>query len=476
MKQPKLLSKAIYLTAAILIVALVIAFGAGQWVQPGSAVTAAPALQQTVARAVAAPQSQAASLLPDQETLARLYETTAPSVVNIRVTVTESSVQSGVPEFPFGFPFTPPQTPRQAQAEGTGFLYDNQGHIVTNNHVVENADSITVYFYNGMWADAELVATDPYADLAVLQVEIPAGLDLQPLPLAQADSLRVGHYVVALGSPFGLEETMTMGIVSALGRSLPTGDSGTGGQYSLPDVIQTDAAINPGNSGGPLLNLNGEVVGVNFAINSPVRANSGVGFAIPVSVVQKVVPALIQDGAFKYAYLGIAGQTINADVAKEENLPANTLGVLVQSVVRRGPADEAGVQEKDIVVGIGEQPVTRFEDLLSYLFNHTNPGDTVPLQILRNGDEVTLEVTLGERPGSGSQGQTETAVSLSDAIDIAKQALERTGLMTEFDSASAEQQVRNGRTIWLVSLSGQGKEAIVAVDAETGEVLGLSVQ
>jgi 2-alkenal reductase len=268
-------------------------------------------------------------------------------VVSIHVTLdAEAAAAAGqsIPDLPFPFPFGMPdqgeqgQAPVQPMAEGSGFIYDNDGHIVTNNHVVESADEIMVYFYNGMWAKAEVVATDPSADLAVLKVTPPDGMQWQPLVLGKDDALRTGYYVVAMGSPFGLEETMTLGVVSALDRSMPTGDVATGSSYSLPDVIQTDTAINPGNSGGPLLNLKGEVVGVNFAINSATRSNSGVGFAIPVSVINKVVPALIDDGKYTYSYLGISGQTIDATVAADKNLDDNTLGVYVGEVVSGGPA------------------------------------------------------------------------------------------------------------------------------------------
>ncbi len=194
--------------------------------------------------------------------------------------------------------------------------------------MVDGADKVVVTFYNGMWADAEVVATDPQADLAVIKVTPPEGFDWKPLPLAEDSSVQVGHLVIAIGNPFGLEGTMTTGIVSALGRSFPV-DSFGQNRYTLPDVIQTDAAINPGNSGGPLLDLEGNVVGVNFAIESQTRQNSGVGFVIPVSIVKRVVPELIADGKFEYAYLGLEGSTISPDLADALALPDNRLGVYV---------------------------------------------------------------------------------------------------------------------------------------------------
>jgi 2-alkenal reductase len=423
-----------------------------------------------------------AQLEPSQALLAGLYDQVAPSVVNIQVTVTGSQFGleipglPGLPELPFG---DEEQAPIQGQ--GSGFIYDNDGHIVTNNHVVDGATEVTVYFSNGMWAEAEVVATDPAADLAVIKVTPPDGVNWQPLPLAPANALRVGYSVVAMGSPFGLQETLTSGVVSALGRSIPT-DSGldSGSSYSLPDVIQTDTAINPGNSGGPLLNLKGEVVGVNFAINSMSGSNSGVGFAIPVSVVEKIVPALINDGGYAYSYLGISGASINASVAEEQNLDDNQLGVYVATVVDGGPAAEAGVQEGDIITAIDSQGVTRFEDLISYLFRSTTPDQTITLHIVRDGEEMTLDVTVAERPAEAvareeNGDQPEMSVTIAEAINTAKDAVREAGLMDEVESANAKADEQNGRPVWVVTLTGQDQTATVIVDGNSGEVLELNV-
>jgi 2-alkenal reductase len=365
-------------------------------------------------------------------------------------------------------------------AEGSGFIYDNDGHIVTNNHVVENASEITVYFYNGMWAKADVVATDPASDLALLKVTPPAGLQWQPLVLGSDDALRAGYYVVAMGSPFGLDETMTLGVVSALDRSMPTGDVATGSSYSLPDVIQTDTAINPGNSGGPLLNLKGEVVGVNFAINSPVRANAGVGFAIPVSVLNKVVPALINEGKYPYSYLGISGQTIDATVAAENDVVENTLGVYVGDVVSGGPAEDAGVQAGDIITAIDDQPVVRFEDLVSHLFNATTPNSTATLTVLRDGETLTLDVTVTERPAPraeelASGEERESGISIADAIKAAKAAVAESELIQNVESATAKRDTQDGKDVWVVTLSGDDHTATVVVDAASGDVLQLDL-
>ncbi len=424
---------------------------------------AAPQVEKPVLTALQAtpvvPQVADVTEAPSQELLAQIYEQTLPSVVNIQVK-TEVAGMFGVPGM--------------AEGEGTGWVWDTEGHIVTNNHVVENAVDVLVNFYNGMWAPAEVVATDPQADLAVLKVDPPEGITLQPLPLAQ-DPVKVGYYVVALGSPFGLDGSMTLGIVSALGRSFAVGQT-AGTNYALPDIIQTDAAINPGNSGGPLLNLHGEVVGVNFAINSPVRANAGVGFAIPASIVAKVVPALIEEGFYRYPFLGIAGTTITADVAAEQDIPANTLGVFVAQVVRGGPADEAGVRVGDIITAIDDVPVRSFEDLISYLINETQPGDKVQLKVLRNGRERTLEVTLGERPRE-EVGQPQAGrISAARAIEIAIDAVEAAGIdRDEIRGVSVESSTRRGQPVWIVTLTTRTQEATVMVDAESGEVLDLEI-
>jgi 2-alkenal reductase len=451
---------------AILVLALAFGAGANQWIEPGQS-WAAEAQQFEVNEEAAA---ALAEIDPSQDLLADLYEQVAPSVVNIQVTAT-GEVQA---QLPFG-----PGGEAPVRGQGSGFIYDNEGHIVTNNHVVENATSMTVYFSNGMWADAELVATDPSADLAVIKVTPPEGVAWTPLPLAPAYGLRVGYSVVAVGSPFGLVETMTAGVVSALGRSVPTDSGLNGSSYSLPDVIQTDTAINPGNSGGPLLNLNGEVVGVNFAINSTSGSNSGVGFAIPVSVVEKIVPALIADGGYEYSYLGIAGTTINALIAEEFELPDNTLGVYVAEVVESGPSGAAGVEVGDVILAVDDQPVARFEDIVSYLFNATTPGQTITLHMLRDGEEVSVDVTLEARPGptiaQEGTGTPEMQISISEAIRTATDAVRDADLMDDVESANAQADIIEGRAVWIVTLTGQNETATVIIDGTTGEVLELNV-
>lgn len=470
---------------AALIATLATGYSVNQWSSAEAAeATKAPISIQSSAITVA--QRSLADLTPDQETLAGLYDMASPSVVNIQVV---ASPQAQLPnQNPFEglpFPFDPngPQQQQPAYGVGSGFVYDAEGHIVTNNHVIADADpeNIIVNFSNGHWTKAELVAADSQSDLAVLKVTPPAGTTLTPLVLAPANSLRVGYYVVAIGSPFGLEQTMTMGVVSALDRTTPVGSlSVNQPTYSLPDVIQTDTAINPGNSGGPLLNLKGEVVGVNFMIESSAGTNSGVGFAIPVSVVEKVVSALIEEGAYEYAYLGISGQTINAVLAEEHQIPDNTLGVFVGSVPEGGPASEAGVEVNDIITAVDGQSLRHFEDLLSYLFHNATPGQTVTLHLLRDGQGTELDVELAARPRAvttpADPQESDGEIGIGDALKTAKEAVIEGGLITNVDSTKATKETRDGRSVWVVTLSGDDKNATVTVDAQSGEVVALDVE
>jgi len=424
------------------------------------------------------------ALLKNQEALADLYDQIAPSVVSIQVTSHAQTIN--IP----GFNLPQDEAPLQ-QGQGSGFIYDTAGHIVTNNHVVNDAEEVTVIFSNGFWADAEVVATDPQADLAVIKVTPPAGMDWQPLPIA-TDSLRVGHTVIAMGNPFGLEGTMTVGIVSAIGRGMPVGDLGT--SYTLPDIIQTDAAINPGNSGGPLMNLAGEVVGVNFAIESAVRSNSGVGFTIPAAIVQRVVPALIADGQYDYAYLGLSGRTIDADVARAYDFPNTLTGVYVAEVVKGGPTEAAGVQGStrqislngsqigaggDIVIAINDMPVRRFEDLVSYLVTKAAPGETVTLTVLRDDEELQLDVVLGSRPNATTTlTQSERSsgpVSARQASEIATEATADL-LNDDITDRVITSDTVNGRDVWVVELDTASQTATVIVDRLTGEVLEATVE
>ena len=318
-----------------------------------------------------------------EASLINLYERANPAVVFI-VTI-QGSVRLG---------------------SGSGFVYDSDGHIVTNNHVVADGDSYEVQFSDGTLRRGELVGADVDSDLAVLKVEsLPSGV--QPLQLADFNSLRVGQFVVALGNPFEQQGSLSFGIISGLGRSIISQQlAENGGYYSLPEVIQTDAPINPGNSGGPLLNLNGQVIGVNSAIRSNTGLNTGVGFAIPVAAVSRIAPALIADGSYSYPYMGIGSSGGTIDLERQEQLElTQTNGVYVTSVTPGSPADDAGIIPAqndltpggDLIIGIDDRQVLEFTDLLSYLIFETEVGQTVDLTIVRNGETITVPLTLGER-------------------------------------------------------------------------------
>ena len=290
---------------------------------------------------------------------------------------------------------------------GSGWVYDADGHIITNNHVVEDATSIQVTFQTGNILEAELIGRDPYSDMAVIKVEAPQGL-LHPLEVGISSELLVGETAIAIGNPFGLANTMTVGVISAIGRQMDA----TGG-YVIVDVIQTDAAINPGNSGGPLLNLKGEVIGMNTAIISRSADFSGIGFAIPSDTVTREVNSLIENGEYEHPWLGISGYNLFPDMAEAMGLDRDTHGTLVAAVIEDGPADDTGIQGSsdtavingvpfdiggDIIIGVEGLTLDSFYELQVYLTRNTKPGDTVKLTIIRDGDVMDVDFTLGRRP------------------------------------------------------------------------------
>jgi 2-alkenal reductase len=289
--------------------------------------------------------------------------------------------------------------------EGSGFVYDDRGHIVTNNHVVASADAIVVTFADGSQKDATIVGTAPDSDLAVIKVDAQQG-ELRPLTLGDSSALRVGQIVVAIGSPFGLENTLTTGVISGLDRLFPGAQAPGGGTYNIPNIIQTDAAINPGNSGGPLLNLQGAVIGVNTAIESPVRGSSGVGFAVPSNVLAVVIPQLINNGAVSTPWLGISGSELNDNMAEALGLESGTRGIAIGEVIAGGPAEAAGLRAADpsgtrvgdVILGIDNQEIRAFDDLLGYIVEQTTVGQTVELKVLRNGQIELIPLTLQARP------------------------------------------------------------------------------
>ena len=348
---------------------------------PTDVQTTANTQANTAAQASAvAPTLAAGDYFAHEQAFIDVYETSSPSVVHIGV----------------------------ADGEGSGFVFDNNGHIVTNNHVVATSNGdIVVRFSDGSQKDASIVGTAPDSDLAVLKVDADPG-ELRPLPLGDSNDLKVGQIVVAIGSPFGLENTLTTGIVSGLDRLFPGAQAPGGGTYNIPNIIQTDAAINPGNSGGPLLDLRGNLIGVNTAIESPVRGSSGVGFAVPSNVVAVVVPQLINGGRVATPWLGISGTELNGTLAENLGLDPTTRGIVIGEVIVGGPAAAAGLQAADatgtsagdIIVGVDGNMVRAFDDLLGYIVEETTVGQTINVEVLRDGQVETIPLTLQARPST----------------------------------------------------------------------------
>ncbi len=365
-----------------------------------------------VSQAPAAVAGSSELLAAYESTMESIYSTVGPQVVNIMVLVpaTGSSTQN----FP-GFNNTPnSQTPQYSQALGSGFFWDTNGNIVTNNHVVDGATKIEVTTSDGTTVPGTIVGQDPYSDLAVIKVSLPAS-EIHPVTLSDSTQVKVGEIAVAIGNPYGFEGSMSVGNISGLGRELPSSqvDQASGATYSIPDVIQTDASINPGNSGGVLVNIAGQVMGVTSAIESNSGSSSGVGFAIPAEIVSKVVPALISSGSYAHPYLGISGTDMTPDIAQAMNLSADTRGALIEQVSPGGPAANANLQGSnnivtingvqgtvggDVITAIDGQTINNMSDIIAYLAIHTQVGQTVTLTILRDGKTQNVPVTLGSRP------------------------------------------------------------------------------
>jgi S1-C subfamily serine protease len=349
---------------------------------------------QVVTMAPTQPLPVASSNLRDMEELQiALYNMVSPGVVSIQTLDDQGGVQ------------------------GSGFVYDLEGHIITNYHVVQDATDIEIDFPSGLKVFGEVIGVDLDSDIAVLQVDVPSD-QLFPLALGDSDLLQVGQIVVAIGNPYGLTGTMTVGVVSAKGRTLESiRETPEGRLFSAGDLIQTDASINPGNSGGPLLNLNGEVIGINRAIRlsgvtlngDPI--NTGIGFAISVNILKRVVPDLISKGSYDYPYVGISAREELTLIESQALGLDHQTGAYVVEVVPGGPADEAGLRAGDtptefvglnaggdLIIAIDSRPVRTFADFLGYLMTRKSPGDAVTITLIRDHEEMEVELTLGMRP------------------------------------------------------------------------------
>lgn len=407
-------------------------------VAPNQPAASAPTQTSPLPVQPAGPSGDATDLLAAyQGTLENIYNTVSPSVVNIQVVeqvAASGSDSNSIPGFPFfGLPQGQDQQPQQQfqSALGSGFVWDQQGHIVTNNHVVNGATKIQVTFSDGTTVPATLVGADPDSDLAVLKVDVSAD-KLHPVQMADSKSIQVGQMAIAIGNPFGLEGSMTTGIISALGRTLPANET-SAQSYTIPDIIQTDAPINPGNSGGILIDVQGQVLGVTSAIESPVRANAGVGFAIPSAIVKNVVPALIKDGKYVHSWLGISGTSLTPDLAKAMNLDVTQRGALVEEVMPNSPAEKAGLQGSnqqttidgqtvnvggDVITTIDNQKVLQMDDLIAYLAGSTKVDQKVALSILRDGKQQNLDVTLAARPSAEEQANANPQGQVTQGIHL----------------------------------------------------------
>ncbi|MFL6471136.1 MAG: S1C family serine protease [Nitrososphaeraceae archaeon] len=348
----------------------------------------------TTPASVIAPQSD--SLSPQYPSLNTIFKEVENSVVQVTSKIPVNNTMNS-------------QT-RNATALGSGFVYDKQGHIITNAHVVGEAKIVDVTFVDGSRYTAKVVGTDIYSDLAAVQIIDNATQRLKPLVIGNSSKLEVGDPVIAIGNPFGLSDTMTIGIVSQGGRLLP---SSAGLGFSIPGAIQTDAQINPGNSGGPLLNIQGQVIGINTAAISASEQGgfSGVGLAIPSTTVLRIVPTLIEKGYYTHPYVGLTLITLTSDLAQTINgsLPTNFKGVYVDLIKKDGPADKAGIHGStidqysmkhggDIIIAVDGHTVTRSEDLISYIDDHKSVGDSVIFTVHRNGHALNLKTTLSTRP------------------------------------------------------------------------------
>jgi len=370
---------------------------------PGALAQAAPTpvpLAQAQGVAPTAPD-------PEEALLIALYQRVSPAVVSVQVVrpvegliIPRIEGQEGEGDI-------------YQRGQGSGLIIDADGTAVTNNHVIEGARLVEVTLWDGTILPAEVLGRDPDSDIAVLRIER-GDIALQTVELGDSDALQVGQRAIAIGNPFGWQGTLTMGIISGLGRTLQLGHASerVSGRFSIPEMIQTDAAINFGNSGGPLLDAQGRVIGVNTAMNSTSGLSGGVGFAVPINTVKRVLPDLMASGSYSYPWLGISGTDLRP-VHREAMAIDVPRGAIIDSITPDGPADRAGLRGStetveqfgetisvggDVIVAIDDRPVRQFDDLLIHLVRTKRPGDTVRLTVVRDGEEQQVTVTLGERP------------------------------------------------------------------------------
>lgn len=388
---------------SILLIAAVLAAGCREFTvfetpapsRPAAFANVPAAAPTTLPQPIVTPDKLTIQADEVDQLLSNIYERANPGVVNINVAGGADSTEYG---------------------SGSGFVIDRDGHIVTNNHVIDGADEIDVTFWDGAVTKAKLIGADPYSDLALIKVTVDAA-KLVPLSLGDSDRMKVGQRVIAIGNPFGLVGTMTVGIISGKGRTLPADTtSSSTNSFSNPDIIQTDAAINPGNSGGPLLNSAGEVIGVNSAIRTDGtnRANSGVGFAVPSNTVKRVAQQIQEQGHASYPYLGVSVNPhfTTGELASALNLPV-TKGVVIAEVIDGGPAQRAGLRGGDqqttvhgipvrtggdIITAIDGDPIDSFDEMIAYLAAKKQVGQTVTVAIVRGAETLQVPVTLDERP------------------------------------------------------------------------------
>ena len=349
----------------------------------------------TIATTIQSSQSVLASVSGLETTLETIYSKVSPSVVLINDDMPATA------------------TSEAGAALGSGFVWDTKGDIVTNNHVIDGATNITVTFSDGTEVDASLVAADPDSDLAIIKVN-PNGLSLQPVTM-DTNPVQVGQLAIAIGNPYGEQNTLTVGFVSAVGRLIPSVENAVGPTFNIPDIIQTDAAINPGNSGGVLLDDAGAVMGITQSIETESGSDSGVGFAIPESIVAQVIPALITNGVYSHPYLGVTVMSLDPNIATAMNLPPGQRGALLEAVTAGSPADKAGLKAGttnfsddgsqvtiggDVIIAYNGQTVNSSDDLVTDLANEGVVGTPVTLTIIRGGKQMNITVTPAIRPTS----------------------------------------------------------------------------